>query len=243
MPKLAPLLVAILCAAFLVASCVTAAFWVGTAPSSEATVHTMVNSQSSHHAKISVAGQTDKSLETTPRLSTTLGLRVLALQSAAPNNTTQARNLLMANNVTRIIVPISTAKNASNAGAQTNNGFAVPAWLWIWGPILILVIILIFLLLRLVREGNGVPPAGDPRRPAATSYLSKAGKARPRQIPIEGEETESGLRENSRTGAKDEKVTKIPIDTPDEPRETEEKSSDARPEIETESGRYPDWPE
>ncbi len=224
MPKLAPLLVAILCAAFLVASCVTAAFWAETAPTCEATVHTMVNSQSSHVAKMSVVGQTDKSLETTPRLSTTSGLRVLALQSTAPNNTTQASNVLTANNVTRIIVPISTAKNASTAGAQSNNGFAVPAWLWIWGPILILAIILVFLLLRLVREGNGEPPAGDPRRPAATQYPSEAGKAQPRQIPIEGAETEAGLRDNSGTGAKDQKVTRIPIDTPDEPREPEEKS-------------------
>lgn len=223
MPKLAPLLVAILCAAFLVASCVTAAFWVGTAPSSEATVHTMVNSQSSHHAKISVAGQTDKSLETTPRLSTTLGLRVLALQSAAPNNTTQARNLLMANNVTRIIVPISTAKNASNAGAQNSNGFTFPAWLWIWGLILILVIVLTFLLLRLVREGNGEPPASNTRRPAATQYPSETGRVPPRQIPIEGTETDTELRDKSGSRAKDQKV-RILIETPDEPREIEEKS-------------------
>jgi len=101
--------------------------------------------------------------------------------------------------VTGIIVPISTAKNASNAGAQTNNGFAIPAWLWIWGLILILVIILIFLLLRLVRDGNGEPPAGDARRPAVTQYLSEAGKARPRQTSIEGEETEAGLTDKSRT--------------------------------------------
>ncbi|MGD0327741.1 MAG: hypothetical protein ABSB21_03840 [Halobacteriota archaeon] len=101
--------------------------------------------------------------------------------------------------MTGIIVPISTAKNASNAGAQTNNGFAIPAWLWIWGLILILVIILIFLLLRLVRDGNGEPPAGDARRPAVTQYLSEAGKARPRQTSIEGEETEAGLTDKSRT--------------------------------------------
>lgn len=85
-------------------------------------------------------------------------------------------------------------------------------------------IILIFLSLRLVREDNGEPPADDARRPAATQYPSEAGKARPRQIPVEEEETEAGLRNNSRTGAKDQKVTKIPIDTPEEPRETEEKS-------------------
>ncbi|MGZ4891108.1 MAG: hypothetical protein ACXV2B_02435, partial [Halobacteriota archaeon] len=140
------------------------------------------------------------------------------------NNATQASNPLTANNVTRIIVPISTATNASSAGAQTNNGFTVPAWLWIWGPIFILVIVLIFLLLRLVREGNGEPPDGAAPRPSATQYPSEAGKARPRQIPIEGGATEAGLSDNSRTGAKDQKVTKIPIDTPDEPRETEEES-------------------
>jgi hypothetical protein len=129
MPKLAFFLVAILRVVFLVASCVTAAFLTGTAPISETTVQTMVNSQSSHLAKKSVAGQTERSLETTPRLITTSELRVLALQSVAPNNATQASDLLTANNVTSIIVPISTAKNDSNAGAQTNNGFAVPAWL------------------------------------------------------------------------------------------------------------------
>jgi len=221
MPKPAPLLVAILCAAFLVASCLTAAFWAGTALKNEATVPAVVNSQLSHRAKMSVAGQADKSLEITPRLSATSGLRVLALQSTAPNNSTQASNLLTANNVTRIIVPISTAKNASNAGAQTDNGFAVPAGSWIWGLILILAIILVFLLLRLVREANSEPPASNERRPAATQYPSEAGKARPRQIPVEGEETEAGLRDNSRTGSKDQKVTSIPIDTQDEPRETE----------------------
>jgi hypothetical protein len=224
MPKLAPLLFAILCAAFLVASCVTAAFWAGTAPSSEATVHTMANSQSGNLGKMSVAGQTYKSLETTPSLSTTSGQRVLALQSAKPKNATQAGNPRTANNVTRVIVPISTGKNASSASAQTSNGFAVPAWLWIWGPIFILVIILIFLLLQLIRGGNGEPPARDARRPAATQYPSEAGKPRPRQIPIEGADTEAGLSDNSRTGAKDQKVTRIPIDTPDEPRETEEES-------------------
>ena len=224
MPKLASLFVVILCAAFLGASCVTAAFWAGTAPSTEATVHTMADSQSGNLRTMSVAGQTFKSLETMPGLSTTSGQRVLALQSATPNNATQASNPLTANNVTRIIVPISTATNSSSAGAQTHNGFAVPAGLWIWGPIFILVIVLIFLLLRLVREGNGEPPAGAAPRPSATQYPSEAGKARPRQIPIEGVDTKAGLSDNSHTGAKDQKVTKIPIDTPDEPRETEEES-------------------
>jgi hypothetical protein len=84
--KIAPFLVAILRVAFLVASCVIAAFLTGTAPNSETTVQTMVNSQSSHLAKMNVAGQTEKNLETTPRLSTTSGLRVLALQPVAPNN-------------------------------------------------------------------------------------------------------------------------------------------------------------
>jgi flagellar biosynthesis/type III secretory pathway M-ring protein FliF/YscJ len=223
MPKKAALLLAILCVAFLAASCVTAAFWAGTAPSSETSAQTVVNSQSSHLMKMSVAGQPDKSLEPTPRISTTSGPRLLALQSAATNNATQARNLLTANNTTRIIVPISTAKNASNAGVQNNNGFKFPAWLWIWGPILILVIILTFLLFRLLREGNGEPTAGNTRRPAATQYPSETGKARPRQIPIEGAETEAELTDKSRSRAKDQKV-KIPIETPDEPRETEEKS-------------------
>lgn len=222
MPKLAALLLAILCVAFLAASCVTAAFWAGTAPSSKASAQTVVDSQSSH-PKMGVAGQTHKSLEPTPRISTTSGRRVLALQSAAITNATEASNLLTANNTTRIIVPISTAKNASNAGVQNNNGFTFPAWLWIWGPILILVIILTFLLFRLLREGNGEPPAGNTRRPAATQYPSETGKARPRQIPIEGAETEAELTDKSRSRAKDQKV-KIPIETPDEPRETEEKS-------------------
>jgi hypothetical protein len=53
------------------------------------------------------------------------------------------------------------------------------------------VIILIFLSLRLVREDNGEPPADDARRPAANQYPSETGKARPRQIPVEGEETEA----------------------------------------------------
>src|SRR5271157_880210 len=221
MPKLAPLFVVILCAAFLGTSCVTAAFWAGTALSAEATEHTVAKWQSGNLGKM-IASQTHKSLETTPGLSTTSGQRVLALQSVTPNNATQASNPLTANNVTRIIVPISTGTNASSAGAQTNNGFTVPAWLWIWGPIFILVIILIFLLLRLVREGNGEPPAGAAPRPSATQYPSEAGKARPRQIPIEGVDTKAGLSDNSHTGAKDQKVTKIPIDTPDEPLETEE---------------------
>jgi hypothetical protein len=172
---------------------------------------------------MSVAGQTDKSLEPTPRISTTSGLRVLALQSAATNNASQVSNLLTANNTTRIIVPISTAKNASNAGAQNSNGFTFPAWLWIWGLILILVIVLTFLLLRLVREGNGEPPASNTRRPAATQYPSETGRVPPRQIPIEGTETDTELRDKSGSRAKDQKV-RIPIETPDEPREIEEKS-------------------
>ena len=223
MPKLAALLLAILCVVFLSAFCVTAAFWAGTAPSSESSAQTVVNSQSSHFTKMSVAGQTDKSLEPTPRISTTSGLRVLALQSAATNNASQVSNLLTANNTTRIIVPISTAKNASNAGAQNSNGFTFPAWLWIWGLILILVIVLTFLLLRLVREGNGEPPASNTRRPAATRYPSETGRAPPRQIPIEGTETDTELRDKSGSRAKDQKV-RIPIETPDEPREIEEKS-------------------
>jgi len=223
MPKLAAHFLAILCVAFLAASCVTAAFWAGTAPSSKASAQTVVNSQSSHLTKMGVAGQTHKSLESTPRISTTSGLRVLALQSAATTNATEASNLLTANNTTRIIVPISTAKNASNAGVQNNNGFTFPAWLWIWGPILILVIILTFLLFRLLHEGNGEPPAGNVRRPAATQYPSETGKARPRQIPIEGAETEAELTDKSRSRAKDQRV-RIPIETPDESRETEEKS-------------------
>ncbi|MGB9372305.1 MAG: hypothetical protein WCB79_10305 [Halobacteriota archaeon] len=85
-------------------------------------------------------------------------------------------------------------------------------------------IILIFLLLRLVREGNGEPPADDARRPVATQYPSEAGKARSRQIPVEWAETEAGLTDKSRTGAKDQNVAKIPIATPEEPRGTEEKS-------------------
>ena len=223
MPKLAALLLAILCVVFLAASCVTAAFWAGTAPSSESSAQTVVNSQSSHFTKMSVAGQTDKNLEPTPRISTTSGLRVLALQSAATNNASQVSNLLTANNTTRIIVPISTAKNASNAGAQNSNGFTFPASLWIWGLILILVIVLTFLLLRLVREGNGEPPASNTRRPAATQYPSETGRAPPRQIPIEGTETDTELRDKSGSRAKDQKV-RIPIETPDEPREIEEKS-------------------
>jgi hypothetical protein len=223
MPKIVALILAILCVTFLAASCVTAAFWAGTAPSNEICAQTAVNSQWSHLTKMSVAGQTDKSLNPTPRTSTTLGLRVLALQSAATTNATQASNLLTANNTTRIIVPISTATNASNAGAQNNNRFTFPAWLWIWGPILILVIILTFLLLQLVRGGHGEPPASNARRPAATQYPSETDKARPRQIPIEGTETETGLTDKPRSRAKDQKV-RIPIEMPDEPQETEEES-------------------
>jgi len=221
MPKLATLLLAILCVAFLAASCVTPAFWAGTALSSESSVQTVVNLQSSHLAKMSVGGQTDKSLKLTPRISTASGLRILALQSVATNDATQATNLL--NNTTRIVVPISTAKNASNAGAQNSNGFTFPAWLWIWGPILILVIILTYLLLLLFREGNGEPPASNTRRTAETQYSSETGRAQPRQIPIESTETDAGLTDKSGSRAKDEKV-RIPIETPDEPEETEEKS-------------------
>jgi flagellar biosynthesis/type III secretory pathway M-ring protein FliF/YscJ len=224
MPKLALLLVAILFAAFLGASCVTTAFLAGTAPATDATMHTMADSQLGNLGKVSVAGQTYKGLETTPGLSTTSAQHVLALQSAAPNNTTNESNPLTPNKVTRIIVPISRATNASSAGAQTNKGSAVPAWLWIWGLILILVIILVFLLLRLVREGTTEPPADDARRPTTTQYPSEADKARPRQIPIEGADTKAGLSDNSRTGAKDQKITRIPVETPDESRETEEES-------------------
>jgi hypothetical protein len=45
----------------------------------------------------------------------------------------------------------------------------------------------------------------------------------PRQIPIEGTETDTELRDKSGSRAKDQKV-RIPIETPDEPREIEEKS-------------------
>ncbi|MGZ4926657.1 MAG: hypothetical protein ACXV4B_09455, partial [Halobacteriota archaeon] len=99
MPKLAPFFVVILCAAFVGASYVTTAFWAGTASATEATAHTMADSQSGNLGKTSVA-QTYNSLETTPGLSTMSGQRVLVLQSATPNNTAQARNLLT-NNVTR----------------------------------------------------------------------------------------------------------------------------------------------
>jgi len=220
MPKLATLLLAILCVAFLAASCVTAAFWAGTTLGSESSAQMVVNLQSSHFAKMSVAAQTDKSLELTPRISTTSGLQILALQSGATNNAAQASNLL--NNTTRIVVPISTAKNASNAGAQNSNRFTFPAWLWIWGPILILVIILTYLLLLLFREGNDEPPASNNRRTAEMQYSSETGRAQPRQIPIEGTETDAGLTDKSGSRAKDKKV-RIPIETPDEPGKTEEK--------------------
>jgi len=221
MPKLAALLLTILCVAFLAALCVTAAFWAGTAPSSEASAQIVTDSQSSHLTKTSVARQ-NENLEPTFRATTTSGRRVLALQLAATNNATQPSNLLTVNNITRIIVPISTTKNASNGGAQNNNGFTLPAWLWIWAPILILVIILTFLLVRLVRNGHGEPPDSTTRRVVAKKYPSETGTARPRQIPIEGTETAAGLTDKSRSRAKDQKV-RIPIDA-DEPREAEEES-------------------
>ena len=223
MSKLAALLFAILGVAFVAASCTTSVFWAATAPSSAASAPTSVNSQSSHLTKMSAAGQTNQSLETTPSISTTSGLHVLALQSAARSNATPASNILTANNTTRIMVPISTAKNVSNAGAQTNNRFAFPTWLWTWALILILVIILIYLLLRLVHESNGEPPERNTRRVATTQSPSETSKARPRQIPIEGALTGSRLTDDLSSHVKDQKV-RIPIETPEEQRETEEKS-------------------
>jgi hypothetical protein len=222
MPKLDPLLVVIFCIALLGASCVTAVCWGGKALGNEGAAHASSNSQWCHLTKMSVASQTKTSRETESRSGTTSGLRLLELQSVAPSSTSRANTVLTPHNATRIIVPIKAAKNASGASAQTSNGFAFPAWLWIWGPILILSVILIFLLLQLIRGSNGEPAADDTRRPPAPQFPAKADESQSRRIPIEGADTKREAKGESLSGAKDQKITNIPIDAPDEPKEEEQ---------------------
>jgi hypothetical protein len=204
MIRKASLLIASLFVVFIVAVCVTAAFWAGAAVSNS---------------------QADKHLEATPRLNPTSEPRVLEFQSAAPSNSTQASRPLTADNTTRIIVPISRVENASSIAAQPFNGFVFPAGLAIAATILILLVVLVYLFLRLLRDGDNAPPAETRPRAPAVKSTSEAREEQPRQIPInEEEETEAERKNSSLVSGESQKVRSIPIDTQEEVREPEDNS-------------------
>ncbi|MGA7075880.1 MAG: hypothetical protein WBZ42_04960 [Halobacteriota archaeon] len=203
MIRKASLLVASLLVAFLATACVTEAFWAGTA---------VPNSQTNQH------------LESNPRLNAISEPRVLAFQSATPSNSTQANFPLIADNTTRIIVPISRVENTSSIGAQPFNGFVFPTGLVIAATILILLVVLAFLFLRLLRDGDNEPPADTrPLGPTVPS-TSEPHKERPRQIPIDEAETEVERKNSSLVSAESRRVRSIPIDSKEEAREPEDNS-------------------
>ncbi|MGZ8888793.1 MAG: hypothetical protein ACXW1D_04525, partial [Halobacteriota archaeon] len=157
MKRIASLLIASLFAFFLVTTCVNAAFWAGTVADS----------------------QTNQHQDATPQNAAS-DPRVLLLQSAEPSNSTQASRAL-ADNITRIIVPISKVENASSSSAQPFIGFEFPTWIWV-PVILILLVILAYLFLKLLREGDNEPLLD--KRPLTPASTSKAREQQSRQIPI-----------------------------------------------------------
>jgi hypothetical protein len=173
MKRSASLLIASLFAVFLVTTCITTA---------------LANSQiNQHQDATSQNGTSDP--------------RVLLLQPAQPSNATQASRALRAENITRIIVPISKVENTSSSSAQPFGGFEFPTWIWI-PVIIVLLVILAYLFLKLLRDGDNEPPLD--KRPSAPAPPSEARGQQSRQIPI-----------NIRT---------IPIETSEELREPDEDS-------------------
>jgi hypothetical protein len=198
----ASLLVASLLVAFLATACVTAAFCAGTA---------VPNSQVNQH------------LEATPRSNATSEPRVLAFQSAASSNSTQASRPLTANNTTRIIVP-AKVENASSIGAQPFNVFVLPTGLVIAATILILLVVLAFLFLRLLREGDNEPPTDTRPLGPTVQSTSEPRREQPRQIQINEAETEVERKNSSLASAESQRVRSIPIDAQEEPLEPEDNS-------------------
>jgi hypothetical protein len=196
MKRIASLLVASLFAAFLVTTCVTTAFWAGTVADSQTNQHQGATQQDA-----------------------TLDPRVLLLQSAEPSNSTQASRAF-ADNITRIIVPISKVENTSSSSAQLFSGFEFPTWLWI-PVILVLLVILAYLFLKLLREGDNEPPVE--KRPLTPASASEARGQQSRQIPINESEIEAE-RKNSSPVAAESKSRSIPIDASEELREPDEDS-------------------
>jgi hypothetical protein len=196
MKRIASLLIASLFAFFLVTTCVNAAFWAGTVAD----------------------GQTNQHQDATPQNAAS-DPRVLLLQSAEPSNSTQASRAL-ADNITRIIVPISKVENTSSSSAQPFSGFEFPTWIWV-PVILILLLILAYLFLKLLREGDNEPPLD--KRPLTPASTSKAREQQSRQIPINESEIEAE-RKNSSLVTAESKSRSIPIDASEELREPDEDS-------------------
>jgi hypothetical protein len=192
------LLIASLFTVFLVTTCVTAAFLAGTVADSQA-----------------------NPLQDAASQKATLTPRVLLLQSAKPSNSTQASGALTADNMTRIIVPISRVENTSNSSAQLFSGFEFPTWLWV-PVILIMLVILAYLLLKLLRDGDNEQQSLD-KRPLAPASTSDARGKQLRQIPINDSEIEAEQKNSSLVTA-ESKTIRIPIDTSEELREQDENS-------------------
>jgi hypothetical protein len=191
------LLIASLFAVFLVTTSVTTAFWAGAVAASQTNQHQGVISQNA-----------------------TSDPRVLLLQSAKPSNSTQANRALIAQNITRIIVPISKVENTSSSSAQPFGGFELPTWIWI-PVIIVLLVILAYLFLKLLREGDNESPIE--KRPGAPAPPSEARRQQSRQIPINESEIDAE-RKNSSLVTAERKIRSIPIDTSEEPREPDEDS-------------------
>jgi hypothetical protein len=195
MKKIASLLIASLFAVFLATTCVTAASWAGT----------VADNQTNQHQ-----GVTAQDATSDPRM---------LLQSAEPSNSTQASRAL-ANNITRIIVPISRVENTSSSSAQLFSGFEFPTWFWV-PVILVLLVILAYLFLKLLREGDNEPPVD--KRPLAPASTSEARGQQSRQIPINESDIEAE-RKNSSLVTAESKIRSIPIDASEELREPDEDS-------------------
>ena len=191
------LLIASLFTVFLITTCVTVAFGTGT-----------------------VADSQNNPLQDAVSQKATLAPRVLLLQSAEPSNSTQAGGALTADNITRIIVPISKVENTSNSNTQLFSGFEFPTWLWV-PVILVLLVILAYLLLKLLREGDNGPPVD--KRPLGPGSTSEARAQQSRQIPINESEIEAERKNGSRVTA-ESKIRSIPIDASEELREPDEDS-------------------
>jgi hypothetical protein len=197
MKRIASLLIASFFAVFLVTTCITAAFWAGTG----------ANSQT-----IQRQDATLQNAMSDPR--------ILLLQSAVPSNSTQASSALRADNITRIIVPISKVENTSSSNAQPFSGFEFPTWLWV-PVILVLLVILAYLFLKLLRDSDNEPPVD--KRPLAPASTSEARGQQSRQIPINESEIEAE-RKNSSPVTAESKIRSIPINASEESRELDEDS-------------------
>lgn len=195
MKRIASLLIASLFVVLLVTTCVTTAFLSGTVADRQA----------------------NQRLDSTSQKATSTP-QVLLLQSAEPSNSTQGSGALTADNITRIIVPISRVENTSNSSTQLFSGFEFPTWLWI-PMIIVLLVILAYLLLKLLRKGNNEQQPLD-KRPLAPASTSEVRGQQSRQIPINESEIEA--EQKNSTLATEKKIRRIPIDASEEQREPDE---------------------